>query len=130
LTIAPTGDAGNSIAVKRSVVEAGGEPPVIPTPKPLLKPVSGGVLNGSAISLPSPVYPDVARRMRASGIVIVEVVVDENGKVISARAVSGNSVLRDVAVQAAYRARFTPTKLSGLPVKVAGSINYNFALTQ
>lgn len=130
LTIAPTGEPGNSIAVKRSVVEAGGEPPVIPTPKPLLKPVSGGVLNGSAISLPSPIYPDVARRMRASGVVIVEVVIDENGKVISALAVSGNSILRDVAVQAAYRARFSPTKLSGLPVKVAGTINYNFSLAQ
>ena len=130
LTITPTADPGNAIATKRSVIEAGGEPPVNPAPKPLLKPVSGGVLNGSAINLPSPVYPDVARRMRASGVVVVEVVIDENGKVISARAVSGNNHLREVAVQAAYRARFSPTKLSGLPVKVAGSINYNFSLSQ
>lgn len=130
LTISPTSDPGNSIAVKRPVVDAGGEPPVNSTPKPLMKPVSGGVLNGSAISLPAPSYPEVARRMRAAGVVVVDVVIDENGKVISARAVSGNTILRDVAVQAAYRARFSPTKLSGLPVKVAGSINYNFALSK
>ena len=128
LAISPTSDAGSSIGVKRALVEAGGEPPANPAPKPLMKPVSGGVLNGSAISLPSPSYPEVARRMRASGIVMVEVVIDENGKVISARAVNGNTLLRDVSVQAAYRARFSPSKLSGQPVKVAGVINYNFSL--
>ena len=129
LTISPNAGPGNAIGIKRSV-EGGGEPPVNSAPKPLLKPVSGGVLNGSAISLPTPAYPDVARKMRASGVVVVDVVIDENGKVISARAISGNSILREVAVQAAYRARFSPTKLSGLPMKVAGLIHYKFALSQ
>ncbi|MEP6705918.1 MAG: TonB family protein [Pyrinomonadaceae bacterium] len=128
LAISPTSDAGSSIGVKRALVEAGGEPPANATPKPLMKPVSGGVLNGSAITLPAPSYPDVARRMRASGTVVVEVIIDENGKVISAQAVSGNTLLRDVAVQAANRARFSPSKLSGQPVKVAGIINYHFNL--
>jgi len=123
-------DAGNPIASNKPVVEAGGEPPAVMSPKPLLKPVSGGVLNGAAISLPAPVYPEMARRMRASGQVTVEVIIDENGKVLSARAVSGSSVLREAAVQAAQRARFSPTKLSGQSVKVAGVINYNFNLTQ
>lgn len=99
-----------------------------PVPRPLMKPVSGGVLNGIALSLPSPSYPELARRMRTIGLVQVEVVVDENGKVITARAVSGPASLRDVAVQAAYRARFSPTKLSGQPVKIVGAINYNFTM--
>src|SRR5207237_10723888 len=99
-----------------------------PAPKPLLKPVSGGVLNGMAVSLPAPTYPETARRMRVSGIVEVDVIVDENGKVISAQALSGPSALRDVAIQAALRGRFTPTKLSGQPVKISGRINYNFTL--
>lgn len=123
-------DAGNPIATNKPVVEAGGEPPAVMTPKPLLKPVSGGVLNGAAISLPSPIYPEMARRMRASGQVTVEVIIDENGKVLSARAVTGSTVLREAAVQAAQRARFSPTKLSGQSVKVAGVINYNFNLSQ
>lgn len=89
-------------------------------------PVSGGVLNGNALSLPTPLYPDTARRMNIAGVVEVEVLIDENGKVVSARAVSGPSALRDNAVQAALRARFTPTKLSGQPVKVSGKIVYNF----
>jgi len=111
---------------RKNVVANDSEPP--PAPRPLLKPVSGGVLNGKAISLPAPTYPDIARRMRQAGKVEVEVIVDENGKVISARAIAGPTVLRDVAVEAAQRARFTPTKLSGQPVKISGRIDYNFTL--
>ena len=106
------------------------EPPpsAAPAPRPILKPVSGGVLNGTALSLPAPVYPEAAKRMRTSGIVEVSVVLDETGKVVSATATSGPAVLREAAVQAALKAKFSPTKLSGQPVKVSGSINYKFAL--
>lgn len=114
------------VSNRTNVLTTDNEPP--PAPKPLLKPMSGGVLNGKAISLPAPSYPDVARRMRTSGKVEVEVIVDENGKVISAHALSGPVVLRDVAVEAALRARFTPTRLSGQPVKISGRIDYNFTL--
>ncbi|MFN2491711.1 MAG: energy transducer TonB [Pyrinomonadaceae bacterium] len=111
-------------------VKLDSEPPPPPAPRPILKPVSGGVLNGIAINLPAPIYPEAARRLRVSGLVVVEVVVDETGKVISAQANSGPASLRDVAVQAALRARFSPTKLSGQPVKVSGVINYKFSLAQ
>jgi len=68
--------------------------------------------------------------MKVQGIVTVEVVLDETGKVISANATDGPQLLRDAAVLAAKRARFSPTKLSGMPVKVSGVINYKFALVQ
>jgi protein TonB len=115
-------DANKRIAI------ADNEAAPAPRPQQLLKPVSGGVLNGMALSLPPPTYPDVARRTHIEGTVQVEVVVDETGKVISARVLSGPALLRDAASQAAFRARFSPTKLSGLPVKVTGMINYNFTL--
>jgi Ca-activated chloride channel family protein len=89
-------------------------------------PVSGGVLNGKALSLPLPIYPEAARNARAYGMVTVEVTIDERGEVIAARAISGHQVLHASAVAAARRARFAPTKLSGQPVKVTGVINYNF----
>jgi periplasmic protein TonB len=111
-------------------VEDAGEPPVKPMPKPLMKPVSGGVLNGTATELPKPVYPEIARHARATGMVSVEVVIDETGKVISAHAVSGPPLLRDAAVKAAKLARFSPTKLSGQPVKITGTVNYNFSFDQ
>jgi len=111
---------------RKNVVANDSEPP--PAPRPLLKPVSGGVLNGKALTLPAPNYPEIARRMRQAGKVEVEVIVDENGKVISARATAGPSMLREVAVEAALRALFTATKLSGQPVKISGRIDYNFTL--
>ncbi len=98
--------------------------------KPPVKPISGGVLNGKATNLPVPVYPPTARNARASGLVTVEVVIDGSGKVISAKATSGHALLQQAAVQAAQQARFTPTLLSGQPVKISGVINYNFALQQ
>ena len=121
------GDVHLSATDASKKVTVDGDPPA---PRPLLKPISGGVLNGKALSLPAPTYPETARRMHVSGLVEVEVIVDETGKVISAKALSGPNSLRDVAVQAAYRARFTPTKLSGQPLKISGRINYNFALPQ
>ncbi len=91
-------------------------------------PVSGGVLNGKALSLPKPIYPAAARNSGAFGKVVVEVTIDEQGKIIEARAVSGHPFLQQAAVQAARLARFTPALLSGEPVKIKGTINYVFGV--
>jgi protein TonB len=86
------------------------------------------VLNGKAISKPQPAYPAIARAARASGTVTVQVLVDERGNVVSASAVSGHPLLQQSAVAAARQAKFSPTLLSGQPVKVSGVITYNFVL--
>jgi len=91
------------------------------------KMISGGVLNGKAISLPHPEYPQAAAAVRASGAVSVQVTIDENGNVISAAAASGHPLLRAAAESAAREAKFSPTLLSGNPVKVSGILTYNFA---
>jgi TonB family protein len=101
--------------------------PTAPAPN-VPKIISGGLLNGRAISLPKPAYPPVARQAGASGAVTVQVLVDEDGRVISAHAVNGNPLLRGAAESAARGARFSPTMLSGQPVKVSGVITYNFTL--
>lgn len=93
-----------------------------------LKPVSGGILNGKAISLPAPQYPEIAKRARSTGLVEVEVVIDLTGKVISAKATKGPALLQGAAELAARNARFSPTLLSGQPVRVSGVITYNFSL--
>ncbi|MGD9630981.1 MAG: energy transducer TonB [Pyrinomonadaceae bacterium] len=86
----------------------------------------GGVLNGKAIALPKPAYPAGARAVRASGTVAVQVLLDEEGRVISAVAVSGHPLLRAASVEAARSAVFSPTTLAGMPVKVSGVLVYNF----
>jgi TonB family protein len=106
---------GNKAEVKTESTSAGNRAPI-----------SGGVLNGKAISLPQPAYPPAAKAVHASGTVNVQVTVDEKGNVTSASAVSGHPLLRAAATAAARQARFAPTKLSGEPVKVNGVITYNF----
>jgi len=101
-----------------------------PPPAPKIElsrpPVSGGVMTGKATSLPPPAYSAAAKAVGAQGIVTVQITVDEEGKVISARALDGNVMLRPSAVAAAWKARFNPTTLTGKPVKVTGIITYNF----
>lgn len=90
--------------------------------------IMGGVLNGKAVSKPKPDYPLSAKAARVEGVVVVQLVVNEQGDVISAVAVSGHPLLQLAAVQAARMAKFTPTMLCGKPVKVSGVVTYNFVL--
>jgi TonB family protein len=108
----------------------GAPPPPSPYRGPSVPraPISGGVLNGKAIRLPQPAYPPIAKAAHASGAVNVQVTVDETGNVISAHAVSGHPLLKSSAEAAARQARFSPTVLSGQPVKVTGIIVYNFVM--
>lgn len=109
--------------------------PAIPKPPVLKKPeeniktqqsISLGVINGKATSLPKPPYPLAAKAVGASGAVNVQVTIDEQGNVVSAKAVSGHLLLREAAERAARNARFSPTYLSKTAVKVNGLIVYNF----
>ena len=101
-------------------------PPVIKKAAPPKTLVSKGVLNGRATDLPKPNYSAIARQVGAHGQVSVQVTIDEAGRVISANAVSGHVMLRADAERAARSARFSPTFLSDVPVKVTGVITYNF----
>lgn len=130
-----TGDDGPVIAYEKAP-----PPPVFvkptPAPQPLAEKVekkastvvSLGVINGKAVAKPAPPYPAIARAARVSGTVTVQILVDEEGRVASARVTNGHPLLHAVCVQAAHRAQFSPTLLSNRPVKVSGYITYNFVL--
>jgi protein TonB len=114
-------------------IETEDVPPPDPLPTATPKPpdrirVSSQILSGKAINKPAPAYPTIARLSRTQGSVAVEVLIDEDGRVISAAAKDGPAVLRVAAESAARQARFTPTILNGRPVKVSGVITYNFLL--
>lgn len=89
-------------------------------------PLSLQVINGRALSLPKPSYPEEARTARVAGPVLVRLVIDERGKVIRACAIAGPPLLMRASEAAAYKALFSPTKVSGQPVKVSGVVTYNF----
>jgi len=86
----------------------------------------GSLIQGHAIYRAEPIYPIAAKRERLSGTVIVEVTVDEKGVVIDARAVCGPDLLVPASIEAARRWTFTPTLLSGVPVKVIGTLTFNY----
>lgn len=106
----------------------------IETPPPLRKAeqppqiLRKKVINSEALSLPKPPYPPLALQHGVRGTVTVQVLIDEGGTVISAKAVSGSPLLAPAAVTAAYKAKFSPTILGDQPVKVSGMITYNFVI--
>jgi TonB family protein len=108
------------------------QPPPPPPPQqgevPKIIRKSGGVLQGSATRRVEPAYPPLAKAARVSGAVVVEVTIDEEGNVMSARAISGHPLLKDAAIAAAQVWTFAPTELSGVRVKVIGTITFNFLL--
>lgn len=96
------------------------------TPKfTLAHPSPQGVTDGVRI-LARPKYPPTAKAVGATGAVQVQVLIDEDGYVVSAKAISGHPLLKSVAAEAARASRFNPTLLEGKPVKVSGIIVFNF----
>ncbi len=127
---------GISSGIPGGVAKGGDEPPPPPPPpKPTPEPtpkqiqkISSGVLPGLAIKKPAPPYPPIARAARASGAVLIQVLISEDGRVEDAQVQSGHPLLRDAALQAAKQWVFRPTTLSGVPVKVQGVLTFNFTL--
>ena len=103
-----------------------------PPPEPQIPKVLkvSRVLNSQALSLPRPDYPPIAKQTGTQGNVIVQVLIDETGKVVSAKATSGSPLLIPAAQKAALQARFSPTLIGETPVKVSGVITYNFVLAR
>jgi TonB family protein len=89
---------------------------------------AAGILNYDATYLEKPEYPAAAKGVKASGIVYVQITVNEKGKVESAEAVEGHPLLYPAAVKAAKKAKFNPRLENGKPVKFSGKLIYNFVL--
>lgn len=133
----PNGNRTSSLPAREG--SSGGEgigdpPPAATTKKTEATPKERipyiGPVTSKALSLPQPIYTEVAKATRAQGPVTVEILIDEYGKVISARATSGHPLLRVESEKAAYRARFSPTLLGNQPVKAKGVITFNFILNK
>jgi TonB family protein len=80
------------------------------------------------IYLALPKYSNEAKKINASGKVEVEILIDEKGKVKTAKAISGHPLLRIEAVRAALKSKFEPYKLSGKFVRTRGKIIYFFTI--
>ena len=135
----PNGDPNGTLNGVPGAPPGGAAPPPEPTPQPLpkkeeptpaaaTKPRVSVMLQGTAVKRVEPAYPRLCRDIHVSGPVVVEVIVDETGKVARVRALSGHPLLRKAAEDAARDWRWNPSRLNGAPVQVIGTIIFNFVL--
>lgn len=108
------------------------EPEKVPVPDTSNAPqtVELGQLNALALKLAVPVYPQMAQKLNIQGKVTVQVTLDEEGKVISAKAVSGQSLLRSACEDATRGSKFKPALVGNRAVKATGFVVYNFVTKQ
>jgi protein TonB len=95
-------------------------------PEPL--PVISSLQESKLIYKVSPVYPDLARITRTSGIVVLEAIIDEEGNVVRLAIVSGHPLLVDAARDAVRQWKYSPTILNGEPMPVIARITVAFQI--
>lgn len=93
-----------------------------------VSPLKVGSLVEYATQKVNPVYPPQAKVLRMTGVVKVEVTVDEEGKVTEVQNTSGPSMLQRSAVEAMKKWKFKPFVRDGQPVKATGFVSFNFNL--
>jgi TonB family protein len=105
--------------------------PAPSTPAPFAPaPVSAAktVRDPKMISSTRPVYPATAKQTNIQGIVTVSASIDENGKVVSAKALSGPLLLREAAVDSVKQWKYSPSLLDGKPASSQVTVNIEFRL--
>lgn len=110
-----------------------GAPPVLEPPPPPVsrRPpvrVGGVVLESKTIKRVVPEYPELAKRARVSGAVILQVNVDEEGDVYDVKVLNGHPLLQEAAVNAVRQWKYSPTLLNGEPVPVVAMVTVVFSL--
>ncbi len=89
-------------------------------------PLKVGALLGFATKQAQPIYPAAARSVRASGVVRVDVTINEDGEVAEVQNATGPIVLQAAARDAIRKWKFRPFVRDGQPVKATGFVSFNF----
>jgi protein TonB len=92
--------------------------------------VSQGVTGGRQVLRVQPLYPQAARTMRVTGIVVVRARVSKKGTVSEVEVVSGPAMLRSAAADAVKRWKYEPFLLNGQPIENDISVQVRFDLPQ
>jgi periplasmic protein TonB len=93
-----------------------------------LRPVGGDVREPRRIRGTVPVYPELARRAHVQGKVVLECVIDTDGRITDIRVLSGPPLLTGAAVDAVRDWVYTPTTLNRQPIRVILNVTVNFSL--
>lgn len=88
----------------------------------------GALTSANATRMVTPTYSAIARQSRVQGKVVVEVEIDAQGDVTSAKTTDGHAMLRQAAEDAAKKSKFKPATFNGEAIKAKGYLTYNFTL--
>ena len=103
-------------------------PPPQPAAKKTVYRVGGDVKPPRELLRVAPVYSPIARTAHVEGTVMIDAIIDENGNVVHARAVSGPGLLMASALEAVMKWKYEPTVLDGTPVPIEMQVQVNFHL--
>jgi protein TonB len=130
---------GSALGIVGGIV--GKQLPLPPLPKPVdvpppnlakasMEPIFvGGDIQAAKLIYKKPAtYPHLAAKMRVSGVVLLQITVDEEGKVSDIKVISGHPLLAPAAVDAVRYWKYSPTFLNGQPVQVIADVEVTFAL--
>ena len=111
----------------------GGVPSAAPPPPPPRKKrapirVGGNVQSSKLVQRVEPRYPELAKRARVQGLVLLQVTVGELGTVTDIRVIRGHPLLTEAALSAVRQWIYSPTLLNGEPVPVLATVTVNFVL--
>ena len=105
----------------------------LPVAQPKIAPqkvkVSSGVAQGMLVHRVTPEYPSQARQQGIQGTVVLQAVIGKDGAVKNVRALSGNSLLRQAAIDAVKQWKYKPYSLNGEPVEADTQIDVKFKPT-
>lgn len=88
--------------------------------------VTRGIVNGKALDLVKPPYPEAAKAQRASGKVAIKILIGKTGRVLAAGGMGKeNAALIEVSELAALSSKFSPP-VGGVTANVTGTIIYVF----
>ena len=94
-----------------------------------LRKVGGGVSAPVPIYTPEPEFSEEARKAKAAGNVIVDLIVDQNGHPQNVHVLRGVGMgLDEKAVEAVKQYRFKPAMENGKPVAVEVNVDVNFQI--
>lgn len=114
------------------MIGSGQSAPVPPPPPPPArkKPIRvGGVVQASRlIRRVEPSYPELAKRARVQGAVLLQVTIDELGNVAEVKVIRGHALLDQAAIEAVSQWKYSPTLLNGEPVSVVATVTVSFVL--
>ena len=88
--------------------------------------VGGNVRPPIRIKEVAPVYPAIAQTARVQGDVVIEMTIDDEGKVADARVVKSVPLLDQAALDAVRQWEYQPSLLNGVPTAVVMTVTVKF----